>query len=133
MKYTVLILTLTVFSCDIYSQEVLNFGDTEKTNENPTYESDPTNYSSKRIRHWIVNKPEGTLRGNKCFEDVCAEMGFEFVIQSKDQEGSYNNFQRFLHNLGVKTTLLFQNGPFWRFKLRKMKKECIRQSHDFMG
>lgn len=133
MRYIyVLIFSLFIAFAGV-AQEKLNFGDTEKTNENPTYESDPTDYDSKRIRYWVVNNPKGTLKGNKCFEDVCIDMGFVFMVQNQNQEGSYSGFRRALHNMGVRTTIFFKNGPFWRHKLRKKRKECKRQIHDFNG
>lgn len=133
MRYFFILFFSFILAFSASSQDKLDFGDTEKTNEKPTYKSDPSKFEAKRIRHWIVNKPRGTLKGNKCFEDVCNEMGFEFVVQSKDQRGSYNGLRRVLHNFGVKTTLLFKNGPFWKLKLRKKRKECLRETHDFNG
>ncbi len=87
----------------------------------------------KRLRYIVKNDGRKILYGNKCFLDVQHAMGFEFLIQPKGQPLNRNGLARDLHNFGVKFILFFRNGPFWSITLRKRKKECRKQSADFVG
>lgn len=88
---------------------------------------------SKRLLQIIRNDTRGILYGNKCFEEVTHDMGFEYVVQPKGQPRNGSNFSRFLHNFGVKTAIFFKNGPFWKFKVKKRRRECQEASGDFTG
>lgn len=60
-------------------------------------------------------------------------MGFQYLAVPKGQPPYKNGFSKFWHNLGVKLVLLFKNGPFWKMKLNKKRKECRFGSGDFVG
>ena len=87
----------------------------------------------KKLLYIVKNDGREILYGNKCFLDVQHAMGFEFLIQLKDQPLNRNELARNLHNFGIKFVLLFRNGPFWGITLRKRKKKCRRLSADFVG
>ena len=117
----------------VYAQDdELKFGDTNTTNTKPTYETNKKS-KNKRLIQWIKNDSEGLLLGNKCMEEVMKEMGFEYVIQLKGQPGYRNEFGRLAHNLGAKIGIMFRNGPFWKFKLKKKRNQCREQTGDFVG
>ncbi|MEO1052351.1 MAG: hypothetical protein AAFX87_17085 [Bacteroidota bacterium] len=90
-------------------------------------------HKKKRIVYWIKKDGKGLLLGNKCFEDFTHRMGFEYLLQPKGSAGNRSEFGRLLHNFGTKLTILFRNGPFWKFKLNKQREECRRSSGDFVG
>ncbi len=81
--------------------------------------------------HWIKNDTKGLLIGNRCFEEVTNKMGFVYHIQTKSQSNQMSETRRLLHNFGVKFKLFFKNGPFWKFKLKKKRKECKQITGDF--
>jgi hypothetical protein len=87
----------------------------------------------KKIRYIIKNDTKGTLHGNRCFENETLSMGFLYMAVPKGQAANKNEFERNLHNLGVKTSLLFKNGPFWKIKERKAYKKCRQTSGDIIG
>ena len=66
-------------------------------------------------------------------EEVTRKMGFEYVLQPKGQPGNRNEVGRLIHNFGVKVSLFFKNGPFWKFKLKKKRNECRESTGDFTG
>ena len=88
----------------------------------------------KRKPMFIVkNDTKGILYGNRCFLDVQRSMGFEYLVQPKGKPLNRSGLDRNLHNFGVKFLLFFRNGPFWKIKLNKKKKECRKLSGDFVG
>ncbi|MCC5928504.1 MAG: hypothetical protein JJU28_04590 [Cyclobacteriaceae bacterium] len=87
----------------------------------------------KKIRYIIKNDTKGTLHGNRCFENETLSMGFLYMAVPKGQAANKNEFERNLHNLGVKTALTFKNGPFWKIKERKAYKKCRETSGDIIG
>lgn len=76
---------------------------------------------------------KGILLGNRCMEEATREMGFRYEVVPKEGPGSKTHEGVFFHNLGVKTILLFKNGPFWSIRLKKRMKECRRKTGDYMG
>ncbi|MEN8249314.1 MAG: hypothetical protein ABFS32_10320 [Bacteroidota bacterium] len=87
----------------------------------------------KRYMTIIKTNTRKTLYGNKCFEDFTKELGFVYEIQVKDQSGSLSGFQRFWHNVGTKTALVFTAWPWWKLRVNKRYKECRKSSGDFVG
>lgn len=117
-----------------YAQDDLRFGDTGTTNrKSPTYKSNNKNFKKKRLIQWIKNEPNGLLLGNKCMEDVTRKMGFEYVVQPKGQQGNRTELGRLMHNLFAKFGVTLRNGPFWKFKLKKKRKECRQSTGDYVG
>ncbi|WP_222933105.1 hypothetical protein, partial [Fulvivirga aurantia] len=112
-------------------------GDTGTTTNSPKYKPKHKNYKNKKPIEWVKNSPKGLLIGNPCMEDVYKDMGFRYVIQTKQKTkygGNYmNEFDRFWHNMVAKLRLTFKNGPFWKFKLKKKRKECRALTGDFVG
>jgi len=85
------------------------------------------------IRYLITNDTKETLAGNLCFEEVTAEMGFQYIAIPKGQPLNKNGFSRWRHNAGVKFMLTLKNGPFWKSKVNKKFKECRFGSGDYVG
>ena len=71
----------------------------------------------KNYKYIIRNNSKGTLKGNKCFEEVTRKFGFEYLIIPKNSGPYRSGFSRWWHNLGVKSALFFKNGPFWQMRL----------------
>jgi len=131
MKYfLVLFLFLTA---PTLAQDDLKFGNTATTNKSPTYKPSHKELKSKRPIHWIKNDADGLLLGNKCMEDVTQEMGFEYVLQVKGRSGYKSEIERLAHNLTAKIGIMIRNGPFWKFRLKKKRKECREKTGDFVG
>jgi hypothetical protein len=84
-------------------------------------------------RYIIKNDSKNTLKGNKCFEEVTHKFGFEYLIAPQDLPPNTSGIKRWMHNLGVKFTLLFRNGPGWQWRLKKRYNECKYRYGDFVG
>ncbi|MGI9542109.1 MAG: hypothetical protein ACR2MX_02555 [Cyclobacteriaceae bacterium] len=87
----------------------------------------------QRIRYLIKGNTKNTLYGNPCVNQVTREMGFEYLITMKGQQGYESEAQRWAHNFGVKMGLVFKNGPFWKAKLNKRTANCRDRSGDYVG
>jgi len=112
--------------------EDLKFGDTNTTNAKPTYKTNKKSKTQRPIQ-WIKNDSENLLLGNKCMEEVFDDMGFEYVIQLKGQPGYRNEFGRLVHNFAAKIGIMFRNGPFWKFRLKKERNRCREKRGDLVG
>lgn len=106
-------------------------GATESKKEHKRKKKDAP--KKQKLRYIVKNDTKNILYGNKCFLDVQRECGFEYLVQPKGQPLNRNELSRNLHNFGVKFVLIFRNGPFWPITVNKRKKECRRQSGDFVG
>lgn len=133
MKFFTILLLLLLTTSTTYCQDKLVFGDTANTNTMPTNKREDKSQKQKRVVQWVKNDSKGLLIGNPCMEDVMAEMGFTYLIQMKGVSVYKNNIGRYFHNKGVKITLFFRNGPFWRMKLNRKRRECRLQTRDFVG
>lgn len=87
----------------------------------------------QKIRYLIKGNTKNTLYGNPCVNQVTREMGFEYLITLKGQQGYESEAQRWAHNFGVKIGLVFKNGPFWKGKLNKRTADCRDRSGDYVG
>jgi len=126
-------LILFAVSAQARCQEILDFGDTEKTNEDPTYESNPNKMKQKNITFIIKNSQKGLLTGNKCLEDYTLSKGYAFLVQSKRSPTKYGFWKKAMHNLGANIKLSFKLGPHWKLAWKKKRKECREGLHDFVG
>ena len=88
---------------------------------------------NKKMLSLIKNNTKGILYGNRCFEEFTHKRGYEYVVQPKGQSRNRNEISRWLHNFGVKFVVTIKNGPFWRIKEQKKKKECRTKSGDYVG
>ncbi|MDX1628501.1 MAG: hypothetical protein R3345_07365, partial [Fulvivirga sp.] len=127
MRYVLGIIAVLTISFAM-AQKKLEFGDTPTTTKHPKYAPNHKAYKEKKPVEWVKNSPEGLLLGNKCMEEVLREMGIMYVLQTKNQPAKYrlNGFERFWHNLWAKLRITFRNGPFWKLKLKKRRRECRR-------
>lgn len=107
-------------------------GSTSKTSLEPQHR-EKMDKKEKHLLSWIKTDPRKTLIGNRCMEEVTRKMGFQYVLQPKGQPGNRSEFGRLIHNLGVKIGILFRNGPFWKIKLNKKRKECMAKTGDYAG
>lgn len=133
-----LLIIFCVYFFPVVAQDKLDFGDTKTTTKSPKYKSKKKDFKKKRPVEWVKNSPKGLLIGNPCMETVTKEMGFIYVIQSKIPQSRYGgtrltDFERFWHNMFAKLRITFKNGPFWKFKLKKKRKECRGLTGDFVG
>lgn len=133
MKYLVFVFLLVSISSFAQDEDDLKFGNTATTNKSPTNKPKHKELKKKRPIQWVKNNPEGLLLGNKCMQDVTTDMGFEYVIQHKGQSSYKSEVARLAHNLTAKIGILFRNGPFWKFKLKKRRKECREKTGDYVG
>ena len=131
MKKWLVLFFMCLASVAMAQDDELNFGDTETTNTKPTYKA--KNKKSKRPIQWIKNDSEGLLLGNLCMQEVTNDMGFVYLIQVKDTPGYKDEFGRLVHNFGAKVGIMFRNGPFWKFRLKKERKNCRESTGDYMG
>lgn len=128
-----LIIICLFFVIPVTAQEKLKFGDTGKTNTSPTYTPKDKKIKKRKPLQWVKNSPNGLLIGNSCMEEVFSDMGFIYTIQRKGRIDTMNELHRFFHNMMVKLKLSFKNGPFWKFKLKKKRKECRELTGDYVG
>lgn len=96
---------------------------------------DPKKQKDKEpvIRFIIMKNTQGTLAGNRCFEEATTKMGFQYLAVPIGQPPNKNGFSRWKYNFGVKFMILLKNGPFWKLKVNKKYKECKYGSGDFIG
>lgn len=94
------------------------------------FDKDKEDPKERRILHIIRKDTRKVPYGNVCFEEVTHSMGFEYVLQTKGNQGYRNEFDRVMHNFAVKTGIMFRNGPFWRLKVNKKRKECMEYAGD---
>jgi hypothetical protein len=109
---------------DVSETNVTSFNKVDKKKEGP---------KEKKLIQIIKNDTKGILYGNRCFEEVTTDMGFEYVVQPKGQPGNMNEFGRNMHNFWSKFKLFFKAGPFWKSKVNKKVRECRELSGDFVG
>ncbi len=88
---------------------------------------------NKKLLSLIKNNTKGILYGNRCFEEFTHDCGYEYVVQLKGQSRNRNEIRRWLHNFGIKFVVTIKNGPFWKIKERKKKKECRAKTGDYVG
>ena len=129
--FSLLMLILTMGGA--LAQDKLDFGNTSTTSLEPTYKSKKKDYKNEHLVSIIKKDTKGLLLGNRCLQDVTRDMGFEYVVQPKREKLSMNGFERLIHNFGAKLKITFKNGPFWKFRLKKKRKECKQQTGDFVG
>lgn len=106
---------------------------TQATNPKAKPDARKQKPKKKSYRYIIRNNSKGTLNGNKCFEEVTRNYGFEYLIIPPKMGPYPSGFSRWWHNLGVKSVLFFKNGPFWQLRLKKKYKKCRYQYGDFVG
>ena len=126
MRILIIIVFTLVFG-QLKAQETeddLVFGTTEKTSDEPTYDSKGKEIPLEKIRFIYKKNGKRFLSDNKCFEDYTLSIGFQYQIATEGKPVMRNGFLRSMHNLGVKTTMMFKNGPFWGFKVRRQKRRC---------
>lgn len=122
----------TIYAGESFAQVDGGFT-TDKTSKDPTEHRHDRDFKRKKLLAWIKNDTQGTLTGNRCFEEVTKKMGFEYVVQPRGNPLNKSDFSRFANNFGVKMGIFFRNGPFWKFKLKKERKRCRKQMGDFTG
>ncbi len=122
---------LVTFRVETHAQG--GVGTTGNTSHNPRNTHNPKDHQNRRLVHWIKNDSKDLLIGNACMNEVTHGMGFEYVVQLKGQPGNRHEFGRLINNFGAKTTIFFRNGPFWKIKLKRKRKECRRLTGDHIG
>jgi hypothetical protein len=128
-----LLISFFLVSGALHAQETLKFGDTNTTNKAPTYKSNKKDFKQKPSVFIFKNSSKGLLLGNRCMEEFTQELGVEYLVQIKGQPGYKSGLGRQLHNLSAKTRLTLTKGPFWKAKVNKKRRDCRRQTADFMG
>lgn len=117
----------------LYAQDDLIFGNTANTSGEPTNKKKDKGRKQKKPSYWIKNDSKGLLSGNVCMEEVLKQMGFTYLIQIKGQIGYKTGVGRWRHNLALKYKLFFTKGPFWKFKLKKKRRQCRSFTRDMVG
>jgi hypothetical protein len=87
----------------------------------------------KKIRYIVKNAPADILYGNPCMVEETRKMGFEYVIQSRNQPGKMREFARNWNNLITKLRLVLTRSPFWKLILNSRVKDCRRKTGDMVG
>ncbi len=106
---------------------------TPNTYDDPNPDPKSDKPKEKKIRYIIKKDTKSYLPGNKCYEEVTMSMGFMYLAVPKGQSYYTTEFDRNLHNLGVKMYLLFTKGPFWKIKVNKTYKKCRYPYGDSIG
>lgn len=68
--------------------------------------------------------------GNRCADQVMQSYGLEYVVVTQSVNISASKY--FFHNFWANTKLFFNNGPFWKNRMRKKIDECIEKTGDFV-
>ncbi len=106
---------------------------TPNTHHNPNPDPKSDKPEEKSLNYIIKKDTKKFLPGNKCFEDATKKMGFMYMAVPKGQSYYTSEFDRNMHNLGVKLKLLFTRGPFWKIKVNKKYKKCRYPYGDDIG
>lgn len=134
MRFFAAVILLFLIHGFVHSQDKLEFGDTPTTSLHPKYKQNPKDYKKQNVIYFIKNNGKGLFLGNSCVEEIYAKMGFTYLVQVDKNHPSQKHFPaRQFHNLGASMLVFFKNGPFWRMRVRKKRKECLLQTRDFMG
>ncbi|HNP19604.1 MAG TPA: hypothetical protein PKL31_14300 [Fulvivirga sp.] len=133
MKLFLVFLLTTFYVSTALAQDGLQFGDTGTTTKAPKYKSKRRDFKKQRPIQWVKNDGRNLLIGNPCMEEATKKMGFVYLVQPKGHAPNKNEFQRNAHNFFAKIAIFFRNGPFWKFKLKKKRKECRAETGDFVG
>ena len=129
---------LTVFCLSLTSLTIAQTRDnppykTPNTHKDPAPDPKSDKPKDKKLAYVVKPNTRTFLAGNKCFEEVTESMGFMYVAVPKGQVYYRNEFERWWHNLGAKTKVLFKNGPFWKIKVNKAYQKCKWGYGDYMG
>ncbi|MBL6448028.1 hypothetical protein JMN32_17050 [Fulvivirga sp. 29W222] len=133
MRMGVYIIVFLLSAGTCYGQDDLKFGDTGTTNKASKYKPNAKMHKKRRMIQWVKSDAAGLLQGNRCMDEITNDMGFVYVVQPKGQVGNRSEFGRLAHNFFAKIGITFRNGPFWKFKLKKKRRECRRSTGDFVG
>jgi len=87
----------------------------------------------KNISLLYVKDADRILYGNPCATKETHRIGFEYIVEPKNDFESKTRKGKFLNNLGVKTKLIVTRSPFWKLILNKRIKKCRQQTGDFTG
>jgi hypothetical protein len=134
--YVPVILLLFLFSHPGSTQSINgdeSVTSTQATNPKARPDAKKQGKKKKKKRYIIRSETQGTLIGNKCFEEVTEKFGFEYLIVPENMPPKPKKFSRSLHNFGIKTVLFFKNGPGWQIRLKKKYKQCRYQYGDYVG
>jgi len=130
----ILIIIISAFANNSIAQENnKDYFPTPNTQIDATPDPKKQKEKEKRIRFIITNDTKNTLPGNRCFEEITTDMGFQYLAVPKGQVPNKNGFSRWWHNFGVKFMIVLKNGPFWKVKVNKKYDECKYGSGDFIG
>lgn len=137
MRYLIIFVLLVLFTPGALSQSMAiaeeDVISTQATDPNARPDAKKQGPKKQRYLYIIRDNSMNTLKGNKCFEEVTRDYGFEYLIAPKKQPPRETKFGRWMHNMGVKTILFFRNGPFWQIRLKKKYNQCKYQYGDFVG
>jgi hypothetical protein len=133
MRVIFIFLLAALYTSAAYAQDDLKFGDTGTTTKAPKYKSNRKDYKHRRPIQWVKNNGTNLLIGNPCMEETTQKMGFVYLVQLKGNAPNESEFHRLMHNLFAKLAITFRNGPFWKFKLKKKRRQCRAETGDFVG
>lgn len=133
----------TLFSVILISMSLTCLAQKQKTirEEMPTEnlemrkDSNKRANRSKRTNYPLIYVPNGDkiLYGNLCVLEETHKMGFEYLVEPPNINGSKTWKGKFLNNLWVKTKLVVTRSPFWKLILKKKIRRCREMSGDLVG
>lgn len=106
---------------------------TPNTHTNPDPNPKDDKPKGREIKYIIKKDTKGFLPGNKCYEEITRDMGFQYLAVPKGQAYYDTEFDRNLHNLGAKIIILLRNGIFWKIKVNKAYRKCKYGYRDLNG
>ncbi len=138
MRHLILFLILSAYCLiDAKAQPVAKAGDerfsTQATDPDARPDARKQGPRKEKYLYIIRDNSMNTLKGNKCFEEVTREYGFEYLIAPKNLPPKQTGVGRWMHNFGVKFILFFRNGPLWQMRLKKKYNQCKYRYGDFVG
>jgi hypothetical protein len=134
MKKTAILLALPLLVATlVLAQDNSDYFPTQNTTKDARPDPRKQGPKEPRVRYIITNDTKNTLAGNYCFEEETRKMGFLYLAVPKGLPPNKNDLSRWWHNLGVKTVILLKNGPFWKDRVNKMRKECRIRMGDYTG
>ena len=132
-----------LFSAILIATGLASFAQKDKTvrEEMPTENLEMRKDSNKRVnkpkkkKYGLIYVPNADkiLYGNPCVLEETHKMGFEYIVEPRNMNGSKSWKGKFLNNLWMKTKLVVTRSPFWKLILNKKIKKCREMSGDLVG
>ncbi|BDD06892.1 hypothetical protein [Aureibacter tunicatorum] len=122
-KYIFVFIALFLFSGNELKAQWFFKKNKENTDNFIVNKFDKKQSKPKKVWTIYTKDTKGLLMWNKCFNDASADLGVSYVVIPKESR-SMPEMNRFFHNLGVRTGMMFRAWPWWGLRVKRRVKQC---------